>query len=216
MPLAFDLPAAPSLPIVGGDDRFPVRRIYCVGRNYADHAKEMGGNPDREPPFFFMKPADAIAAGDGKIPYPSKTRNLHHEVELVVALGPGAAIFGHAVGIDLTRRDLQDAAKKAGRPWEMAKSFDRSAPCGPITPARAALTAGAITLKIDGELRQSGDLSDLIWPVDDVLKQLAEYVELQPGDLIYTGTPSGVGAIERGNTLRAEIEGLTPLEVTIG
>lgn len=216
MSQAFSLPEAPSLPIVGGNDRFPVRRVYCVGRNYADHAKEMGGNPDREPPFFFMKPADAIVPGDGGIPYPPKTKKLHHEVELVVALGPGATVFGHAVGIDLTRRDLQDAAKKTGRPWEMGKSFDRSAPCGPVTPAAQALTSGSITLEINGELRQSGNLEDLIWPVDEVLKHLADYVELQAGDLIYTGTPSGVGPIAPGDCLRAKIEGLTPLEITVG
>lgn len=215
MPLAFSLPEAPALPIEGGDDLFPVRRIYCVGRNYADHAKEMGGNPDREPPFFFMKPADAIASG-GRLPFPPATENLHHEVELVVALGPEAAIFGHAVGIDLTRRDLQDQAKKSGRPWEMGKSFDRSAPCGPLTPASQPLTRGAITLKVNGEVRQNGDLSDLIWPVEDVLRHLAGYVELKAGDLIFTGTPAGVGPIQRGDSLLAEIEGLQPLEVTIG
>ena len=216
MSQAFTLPEPPSLPIAGGSARFPVRRIYCVGRNYADHAKEMGGNPDREPPFFLMKPADAIVSGNGAIPYPPRTKNLHHEVELVVALGPGAGIFGHAVGIDLTRRDLQDEAKKAGRPWEMGKSFDRSAPCGPITPATRALTEGRISLKINGEQRQNGDLEDLIWPVDAVLKHLADYVELQAGDLIYTGTPSGVGPIAPGDQLLAEIEGLPRLEITVG
>lgn len=216
MPLAFDLPESPALPILGGDDVFPVRRIYCVGRNYAEHAREMGHNPDRELPFFFMKPADAMVPGGGRLPFPPATENLHHEVELVVALGPKAAIFGHAVGIDLTRRDLQDQAKKAGRPWEMGKAFDRSAPCGPLTRASKALTSGAITLEVNGELRQSGDLKDLIWPVEDVLKHLACYVELKAGDLIFTGTPAGVGKIERGDTLLAEIEGLDSLEVTIG
>jgi fumarylpyruvate hydrolase len=213
---AFDLPEPPALPIEGGDDLFPVRRVYCVGRNYAEHAKEMGHDPDREPPFFFMKPADAVVAGGGKLPFPPATGNLHHEVELVVALGPEAAIFGQAVGIDLTRRDLQDQAKKAGRPWEMGKAFDRSAPCGPLTPASKAMTAGAITLEVNGETRQRGDIGDLIWSVDEVLKHLAGYVELKAGDLIFTGTPAGVGRIEPGDTLLAEVEGLRPLEVTIG
>jgi fumarylpyruvate hydrolase len=163
-----------------------------------------------------MKPADAVVAGGGKLPFPPATGNLHHEVELVVALGPEAAIFGQAVGIDLTRRDLQDQAKKAGRPWEMGKAFDRSAPCGPLTPASKAMTAGAITLEVNGETRQRGDIGDLIWSVDEVLKHLAGYVELKAGDLIFTGTPAGVGRIEPGDTLLAEVEGLRPLEVTIG
>lgn len=216
MPLAFSLPDPPALQIVGADDLFPVRRIYCVGRNYAEHAREMGHNPDREPPFFFMKPADAMVPGGGRLPFPPATADLHHEVELVVALGPDAAIFGHAVGIDLTRRDLQAEAKKAGRPWEMGKAFDGSAPCGPLTPATRALSSGAITLKVNGETRQSGDIGDLIWPVEDVLKHLSGYVELKAGDLIFTGTPAGVGKIEPGDRLLAEIEGLRPLEVVIG
>ena len=215
MPLAFTLPDPPALPIEGGDDRFPVRRVYCVGRNYADHAKEMGHDPDREPPFFFMKPADAVTT-DRELPYPPATENLHHEVELVVALGPGASIFGHAVGIDLTRRDLQDQAKKAGRPWEMGKAFDRSAPCGPLTPAKTAMTSGPISLTVNGETRQNGDIGDLIWSIDEVLTHLAGYVELKAGDLIFTGTPAGVGRIEPGDSLRGEIAGLQPLEVTIG
>lgn len=205
-----------ALPIAESDEAFPLRRIYCVGRNYAEHSREMGHDPEREAPFFFMKPADALVPGGGSIPYPPATKDLHHEVELVVALGPDAKVFGHAVGIDLTRRDLQGVAKKAGRPWEMGKAFDNAAPCGPLTRAGQPMTCGAIELKINGETRQSGNISDLIWPVEDVLRHLAGFVELKPGDLIFTGTPAGVGPIQPGDRLHAEIEGLTPLDLTVG
>jgi fumarylpyruvate hydrolase len=214
--------ANPSLAIAGSDLRFPVRRIYCVGQNYADHAREMGSDPARNPPFFFSKPADAVMAS-GRLPYPSRTKDLHHEVELVVALGAGGSnvaaaevprmIFGAAVGIDLTRRDLQAEAKKTGRPWDMAKGFDHSAPIGALAPGAAPRT-GAITLCIDGELRQSGDLEDMIWSVEEIVATLSTYVELAPGDLIFTGTPSGVGPIQRGETARGIITGLAPIEIT--
>ena len=214
---------APTIAIVGSSARFPVRRIFCVGQNYADHAREMGSDPDRQQPFFFTKPADAVVPGGGTLPYPSMTQDLHHEVELVVALGAGgrdidatqatAKIFGHAVGIDLTRRDLQAAAKAAGRPWDMAKGFDRSAPIGALTPG-APPTTGAIGLTIDGEPRQSGDLSMMIWSVPEIIATLSTFVELAPGDLIFTGTPAGVGPIQRGQTVRATIDGFEPLEVT--
>jgi len=208
----------PTVPVTTGE-AFPVRRIYCVGQNYRAHAKEMGADPDRQPPFFFQKPASAIAPPGAAVPYPPMTEDLHHEVELVVALGPkaggGVQIFGHAVGLDLTRRDLQKAAKAAGGPWDMAKGFDFSAPCGPITPAEAPLTAGAIGLAVNGETRQSGDLSDMIWSVAEILDGLAGYVALAPGDIIFTGTPEGVGPVRPGDRLEAEIDGLAPLSVRI-
>ncbi|MES3095191.1 fumarylacetoacetate hydrolase family protein [Sphingomonas aerolata] len=213
---------APTIAIVGSAARFPVRRIFCVGQNYADHAREMGSDPDRQQPFFFTKPADAVVPGGGTLPYPSMTQDLHHEVELVVALGAGgqdidaaeatAKIFGHAVGIDLTRRDMQAAAKAAGRPWDMAKGFDRSAPIGALTPGAPPAT-GAIGLTIDGEPRQSGDLSMMIWSVAEVIAALSRQVELAPGDLIFTGTPAGVGPILPGAQVRATITDLEPLEI---
>jgi fumarylpyruvate hydrolase len=212
----------PTIPIAGSDQRFPVRRIYCVGQNYADHAREMGGDPKRHPPFFFGKPADAVVPSGRRLPFPSKTADLHHEVELVVALHRGGSnvqpadapsmLFGSAVGIDLTRRDLQAEAKKLGRPWDMAKGFDHSAPIGPL--ARGALPAvGSITLSIDGNLRQAGDLKNMIWSVAEIIATLSSFVELAPGDLIFTGTPSGVGPIQRGETVRGIITGLEPVEV---
>jgi len=222
-----DLPTVtiPSVPIAGSSDRFPVRRIFCVGQNYADHAREMGSDPDRQPPFFFCKPADAIVPGGGDIPYPAHTADLHHEVELVLALKGGgsdiaagdarALVFGVAVGIDLTRRDLQAAAKKAGRPWDMAKGFDLSAPITPIV-AGAYPTSGAITLSIDGAVRQRGDLADMIWSPDEIIATLSTYVTLAPGDLIFTGTPAGVGPIRRGETVLAEIAGLPSLALRVG
>lgn len=213
----------PTVAISGTSDRFPVRRIFCVGQNYADHAREMGSDPDRQEPFFFTKPADAVVASGTVIPFPVQTEDLHHEVELVVALGAGgrdiavtdaeATIFGHAVGIDLTRRDMQALAKKAGRPWDMAKGFDQSAPIGLLTPG-APPASGAITLSIDGEPRQAGDLSQMIWNVAEVIAKLSTLVELAPGDLIFTGTPSGVGAIRRGESVHAEIAGVAALNVS--
>ena len=225
----FVIPPAtvPSLPVAGDSRRFPVRRIYCVGRNYADHAREMGHDPDREPPFFFSKPADTLLAGDADLPYPPQTGDLHFEAELVVALGAGGTdiapddaqglIWGHATGNDFTRRDLQAAAKKAGRPWDLAKGFDLSAACGLLHPVgqTGPLNAGRIALSVDGALRQEADLSQMIWPVADVIAHLSQSVRLQPGDLIFTGTPAGVGAVTRGQAVRVEIEGLTPLVTRI-
>lgn len=212
----------PTVAIVGTTDRFPVRRIFCVGQNYADHAREMGSDPARQQPFFFSKPADAVVASGTTLPFPTQTDDLHHEVELVVAIGVGgkdvaateaaAMIFGAGVGIDLTRRDLQAVAKKAGRPWDMAKGFDRSAPVGALTPGAPA-AQGAIALAVDGETRQSGDLSMMIWSVAEVIAALSSFVELAPGDLIFTGTPAGVGPIRRGQRVRATIDGLEPLEI---
>jgi fumarylpyruvate hydrolase len=208
-------PAPPvSLPIAGSDVRFPVHRVYCVGRNYAEHVKEMGGEVWRDPPFFFAKPPDALVT-DGRFPYPGSSSDVHHEVELVVALGPEARIFGHAVGLDMTRRDLQAAAKKLGRPWEVAKGFDHSAPIGAIVPATAALSAGAITLDVNGERRQSGDVSEMIWSVPEIIAELGKLFTLQAGDLIFTGTPSGVGLVARGDRLDAEIAGLGHLRVAV-
>ena len=215
---------APMIAIAGSTERFPVRRIFCVGQNYADHAREMGSDPDRQQPFFFTKPADAVVPGGGTLAYPSMTKDLHHEVELVVALGAGgtdiaaadalAMIYGHAVGIDLTRRDLQAAAKQAGRPWAMAKGFDRSAPIAALTPG-APPASGPVTLTINGETRQAGDLSMMIWSVAEVIAALSRQVALAPGDLIFTGTPAGVGPIKPGDQVRATIADLTPLEIRI-
>lgn len=219
MSLVFPAPAPVILPVAGGGG-FPVHRIYCVGRNYAEHAQEMGFS-GREPPFFFMKPVDAlvpVAAGEtGTIAYPSLTANLHHEVELVVALGPGGTIFGYAAGLDMTRRDLQGEMKKQGRPWEIGKAFEQSAPIGPIVPVASTgeLSAGAITLDVNGQRRQAGDLSELIWSVPETLEKLAEAWTLQPGDLIFTGTPAGVGAVVRGDLMEAHIAGLPELRVRV-
>ena len=218
--------AAPLVPIVGGGD-FPVRRIYCVGRNYAAHAHEMGFEVDREAPFFFLKPADAIVLAGATIPYPRMTANYHHEIELVVAIGGSGSevpveeaeklVFGYAVGLDMTRRDLQLAARDKGRPWDTGKAFDRSAPCGAITPRAAAGDIGAarISLRVDGAVRQESPLSLLIWSVAEIIHWLSRYYDLMPGDLIYTGTPEGVGPVVAGNVLLGEIDGLEPLEVTI-
>jgi fumarylpyruvate hydrolase len=229
MALVITPPAAVTLPVAGGGE-FPVHRIYCVGRNYAEHAKEMG-HSGREPPFFFMKPADAVVAvaeGDtGSIGYPTLTSNFHHEIELVVAIGTGGAhiraadaaahIWGYAVGLDMTRRDLQNEMKKLGRPWDIGKSFEQSAPIGPLVPkARTGeLLAGAITLHVNGALRQQGDLADLIWSVNETIEQLSAAWVLQPGDLIFTGTPAGVGAVVRGDVMAGAIAGLGSLKVAV-
>jgi fumarylpyruvate hydrolase len=216
----------PAVPVEGSEAQFPVRRIYCVGRNYAEHAREMGGNPEREPPFFFMKPADAILTG-GRMDYPSKTADLQHEIELVVALArggrdiPAAAaldcVFGYAVGLDMTRRDIQAELKAKGRSWEMGKAFDQSAPTSAIVSAERIghPRRGAITLTVNSQSRQHGDLADMIWPVADIIANLSGYVTLQPGDLIYTGTPAGVGKVERGDRLEGAVEGVGTLSVTI-
>jgi fumarylpyruvate hydrolase len=220
-------PAVTAVPVAGTDGRlFPVRRVLCVGRNYAEHAREMGHH-DREPPFFFNKAPDAVTSGP-TIPYPSLTADLHHEVELVVALArevaaeataeqARAAIFGYAVGIDLTRRDLQAEAKKLARPWFLAKSFRGAAPIGPLVPAERSghPRAGRIWLEVGGALRQEGDLAQMIWPVEEIMQELARYDRLLPGDLIFTGTPAGVGAVKPGDVLRAGAADLPPLEVEI-
>lgn len=215
--------SVPSIAISGSELPFQVRRIYCVGRNYADHTREMGGDPQREFPFFFSKPADAVVPSGWRLPFPVKTSDLHHEVELVIGLNKGGTnihaadassmIFGYAVGIDLTRRDLQTEAKKTGRPWDMAKGFDHSAPVGAMTRGLPP-TTGSITLTIDGNLRQRGDLKDMIWSVAEIIAALSTYVELAPGDVIFTGTPAGVGPIRRGETVRGMIVGTEPIEVT--
>jgi fumarylpyruvate hydrolase len=222
-------PKAPTVPVAGGGV-FPVRRIYCVGRNYVEHAQEMGFT-GREPPFFFMKPADAVvpvAEGEtGVIEYPSLTKNLHHEIELVVAIGVGGHniaaadafkhIYGYAVGLDMTRRDLQGEAKKLGRPWCIGKGFDQSAPIGPIHPVAETgeLTRGAITLSVNGQLRQSGDLSQLIWSVAETIEHLSMAWVLAPGDLVFTGTPAGVAAVVAGDVMEGAIAGVGGLRVAV-
>jgi fumarylpyruvate hydrolase len=222
-------PPVPCVPVAGGGV-FPVRRIYCVGRNYVEHAQEMGFT-GREPPFFFMKPGDAVvpvAEGEtGVIDYPSLTKNLHHEIELVVAIGRGGRsiaavdafkhIYGYAVGLDMTRRDLQAEAKKLGRPWCIGKGFDQSAPIGPIHPAAVTgeLTRGAITLAVNGQLRQSGDLSQLIWNVAETIEHLSAAWTLAPGDLVFTGTPAGVAAVVAGDVMEGAIAGLGTLRVVV-
>ena len=225
--LVFPAPVMPLVPVTDEASFFPVRRIFCVGRNYAEHAKEMGADPERDPPFFFTKPADAIVANGTDIPYPLATANLHHEVELVIAIGQGGThipthsaldhVFGYAVGNDLTRRDLQAQAKKNGRPWDTAKGFDRSAPISSISPVTLCghINSGEISLKVNGELRQTGDVSDMIWSVSEIISALSALFALQPGDLIFSGTPAGVGPLESGDQVHAVIEGLTPLHHAI-
>lgn len=213
-----------ALPIQGDDRLFPVRRIYCVGRNYAEHAREMGHDPDREPPFFFQKNPDDLRL-DGRFPYPPRSADVQFEVELVAALRAGGcdltpddaadAVYGYAVGLDMTRRDLQAAAKKAGRPWEIGKAFAASAPCGPLLPLATPPRSGAITLEQNGVERQRGDLADLIWPIPEVIANLSTLFELRPGDLIFTGTPAGVGPVTPGDHLVGEIAGIGRLDVTV-
>jgi fumarylpyruvate hydrolase len=221
------LPPIATIPVEGTQARFPVHQIYCVGRNYAEHAREMGGDPTREAPFFFLKPPGAVVSDGNNFPYPTQTSDVHHEIELVVALGKGgkdiaadsalACIYGYAVGLDMTRRDLQAAAKKQGRPWETSKGFDHSAPIGTIAPAASIghPTTGAIWLKVNGELRQRGDLSQLIWKIPEVIAHLSAMFTLAPGDLIYTGTPAGVGAVQRGDALEGGIDGVGTLRLTV-
>lgn len=216
----------PSLPVAGDTRRFAVNRIYCVGRNYADHAREMGHDPDREPPFFFMKPADAIVPNGATIPYPQMTKDVHHEIEMIVAIGKGGSnispekalehVFGYGVGLDMTRRDLQGEAKKMGRPWEMGKAFDNSAPCTALkTVAMVGHPAkGAIWLKVNGEVKQKGDLSELIWNVPDTIAYLSQLITLRPGDIIMSGTPAGVGPIKPGDKLEGHVDGVGDLTVT--
>jgi fumarylpyruvate hydrolase len=223
-------PAQASLPVVGLPDRFPIHRIYCVGRNYEDHAKEMG-HTGREAPFFFMKPADAALVAEAgqtvDMPYPTLTANLHHEVELVVAIGKGGYniaaadalqhIYGYAVGLDMTRRDLQNDMKKQGRPWCIGKGFEHSAPLGPVTPAAQAGVIGSaeIALQVNGQDRQRSSVAKLIWNIAETIEQLSAAWTLQPGDLIFTGTPEGVGAVVRGDLLQASVQGLAPLQVRV-
>ncbi|WP_028034867.1 fumarylacetoacetate hydrolase family protein [Chelativorans sp. J32] len=221
-------PEVPSVAVAGHVGRFPVRRIFCVGRNYAAHAREMGHDPDREDPFFFTKPADAVVDSGATIPYPPLTSDLHHEIELVAAIGKGgndipveaalAHVWGYAVGIDLTRRDLQAEAKKAARPWDWAKGFDNSAPCGPLRPVESIghPAKGRIWLSVDNETRQDADLSDLIWPVANVIAFCSKAVRLEPGDLIFTGTPEGVGRVDPGQQITGGIEGLGEISIQVG
>lgn len=229
MALVIAAPAPVVVPVVGGGE-FPVRRIYCVGRNYLDHALEMGGS-GREAPFFFLKPADAVvpvAEGDtGQIDYPPMTQDFHHEIEFVVAVGQGGKnisasqapshIYGYAVGLDMTRRDRQAEMKKQGRPWSIGKAFDQSAPIGPIRPKSVTgeLTRGAITLEVNGVMRQRADISQLIWNVNETIEQLSQGWTLQAGDLIYTGTPAGVNSVVRGDVMHGTIEGLGSLRVAV-
>jgi fumarylpyruvate hydrolase len=217
----------PSVEISGSDSRFPVHRIYCVGRNYAAHAREMGMDPEREPPCFFSKPADAVVPNGAAVRYPTRTSNLHHEIELVVAIGKGGRdipvatalehVFGYAVGNDLTRRDLQAAAKEGGMPWDVSKGFDQAAPVTAIrTVADAGHPAsGRIWLEVNGRARQDADLSEMIWNVAEIVAELSTYFELQPGDLIFTGTPAGVGPLQRGDSVAGGIDGLDTLRTTI-
>ena len=222
---AFQPSSIPSLPVVDNEALFPVHRIFCVGQNYAAHTREMGGDPTRQPPFFFTKPGDAIVVSGGAIPYPSETENLHHEIELVVAIGKDGSdipetrvhdwIYGFAVGIDLTRRDLQAEAKQKGRPWDTAKGFDNSAPCSPITQLNEIPRRGKIWLEVNGEPRQSGDLADMIWSVPEIISSVSKLFQLSAGDLIFTGTPSGVGPLLRGDAARGGMDGLGEIEIDI-
>ncbi|MDC9822512.1 fumarylacetoacetate hydrolase family protein [Devosia sp. ZB163] len=219
-------PPQAAVPVAGGG-LFPVRRIYCVGRNYAEHAREMGHDPNAEPPFFFAKPADAVVTDGADVPYPPRTENFHHEIELVAAIGAGGKdiavadamshVWGYAVGIDLTRRDLQAWAKKGGKPWEVSKGFDHSAPIGTIVRAEGITTPlkGAIELRVNGETRQSADISDMTWDLPHVIAELSKYFELFPGDLIMTGTPAGVGAVVKGDRLEGSIAGIGTVECRI-
>jgi fumarylpyruvate hydrolase len=227
--MSYAVPAAPvvALPVAGSEDTFPVRRIWCVGRNYAAHAREMGSDPDRDPPFFFAKPTDAIVQNGDPIPYPAGTKNLHHEIELVVAIGKAGSripvdqaldhVYGYAVGLDMTRRDLQNAAKDSGRPWEMGKSYDFSAPCSAIQPAARIghPDKGAIWLKVNGTVRQSSDISNLIWNVSETIFHLSQLIDLRPGDLIYTGTPEGVAAVVAGDVMEGHIDGVGDIRTPV-
>ncbi len=226
MTYVFAPPPIPSLPIVNSGDIFPVHRVYCVGRNYAAHAVEMGHDPNKDPPFFFQKNPDNLNL-TGEFPYPPASNDVHHEIELVVALGKGghdiplgeaaSCVYGYAVGLDMTRRDLQARAKEMGRPWEVAKAFEASAPCGALVPESASgrLDSGAIWLDVNGERRQTGDLNQLIWKVPEMISYLSGLFTLVPGDVIFTGTPSGVAAVKRGDRLHGHIDGVGDLEVTV-
>ena len=223
---AIELPPVVALPVAGSDTLFPVRRVYCIGRNYAAHAIEMGHDPDREPPFFFQKNPNNLDPS-GTFPYPSHSSDVHHEVEVAVMLKSGGTnipledaerhIFGYALSLDMTRRDLQGAQKKMGRPWEIGKAFERSAPVGPVHPVSETglLNNGSITLKVNGETRQQGDLNQMIWKVPEMISYLSEYFELAAGDVILSGTPAGVGPVEKGDTMEIAAEGLGVFSVTV-
>jgi fumarylpyruvate hydrolase len=221
-----DIGPVPSLPVEGTDARFPVGRIYCVGRNYAEHAREMGHDPDREPPFFFMKAANSLVDNGATIAYPVKTKDVHHEIEMVVAIGKGGKdiaveraldhVWGYGVGLDMTRRDIQGEAKKMGRPWEMGKSFDESAPATALKPASQIghPSKGAIWLKVNGQTKQQGDINQMIWSVAEQIAYLSGLVTLQPGDLIFSGTPAGVGPVQPGDKLEGHVDGVGDLTVS--
>jgi len=220
-------PTISTLPVQGLDALFPIHRIYCVGRNYADHAREMGHDPDRDPPFFFQKNPDTIVPSGGDFPYPDKSENVHFEMELVVALARGGkditndqaldCVFGYAAGLDMTRRDLQGAAKKMGRPWEVGKAFDFSAPCGALAPAAdiGHPTGARLWLEVNGKLRQEGNINQLIWNIPETISCLSGLFTLAPGDLIYTGTPAGVGAIVRGDKLKGGVDGVGEIVISV-
>lgn len=224
---AFKVPEQPALPIRGSQEKFPIHRIYCIGRNYAEHAVEMGKDPTRSSPIFFLKPNDAIVQNNAEMDYAVATEQLHHEVELVAAIGTGGRniaiadaldhVFGYAVGNDLTRRDLQLKARDEGNPWDVGKAFDQSAPCTEILPVvqTGHLQSGRIWLKVDGETRQDADLTQLIWKTDEIISFLSSFYELQPGDLIMTGTPAGVGPVKPGQVITASVNGLPELTTTI-
>lgn len=229
MQLAIAAPPLHTLTVAGRDERFPVNRVFCVGRNYAAHAREMGKDPDRDPPFFFMKPANAVvdASRPTSVPYPPRTSNYHHEIELVVAIGQGGRdipvasaldhVYGYAVGLDMTRRDLQLEARDKGRPWEFGKSFAKSAPIGPLHRVQELghLPSAAITLTVNGQVRQSADVSQLIWSVAECVATLSDYETLEPGDIIMTGTPEGVNAVVAGDVMRGAVAGLGEIEVRV-
>lgn len=220
-------PPQVTLAVRGTDARFPVNRLFCVGRNYAEHAREMGHDPDREPPFFFMKPASAIVGDDADFPYPTCSKDVHHEMEMVVAIGWGGShiaasqalshVYGYAAGLDMTRRDLQGEAKKLGRPWETGKAFDASAPCTAISAAAdiGHPQRGEVVLEVNGEVRQRGDLADLIWNVPDTIAYLSTLFALQPGDLIFTGTPAGVGPVRVGDQMRGWVDGVGEIRARV-
>ena len=220
-------PPVPSLAVEGTGDTFPVRRIYCIGRNYAEHAIEMGHDPNKEPPFFFQKNPDNLLPAGQDFPYPPKSDDVHFEIELVVALKGGGTnipvekamdlVYGYAVGLDMTRRDLQGEAKKLGRPWEIGKAFEHSAPCGPLVPAGKVgpLRQGAVTLEVNGEPRQKGDINQMIWKIPEMISYLSDYFTLAPGDLIMSGTPAGVGAVKRGDVMRGRVEGVGEITVRV-
>jgi fumarylpyruvate hydrolase len=226
MSYAIEFSGPVTLPVAESNQQFPVGRIYCVGRNYAEHAREMGHDPDREPPFFFMKPADALVLSGATIPYPQMTKDLHHEIEMVVAIGKGGSdipvdkaldhVFGYGVGLDMTRRDLQGEAKKMGRPWEMGKAFDNSAPCTALKTAAMVghPSKGAIWLKVNGEFTQKGDLAEMIWNVPETIAYLSKLITLRAGDLIMSGTPAGVGPVKPGDRLEGHVDGVGDLTVS--